>query len=82
MRHFLLHSIPHMADHIHGNADGENGENDTYTIPGRGSTIPRRTLVREVKQGRHPNHHIYKREGEEYLRADPDHRKNNNVDGE
>ncbi|MFH1473134.1 MAG: DUF3892 domain-containing protein [bacterium] len=71
-----------MADHIHGNADGENGENDTYSIPGRGSTISRRTLVREVKQGKHPNYHIYERKDEEYLRADPDHRKSNNVDGE
>lgn len=71
-----------MANHIHGNADGENGENDSYRIPGRSANIPRRTLVREVKQGQHPNYHIYERDGEEYLRADPDHKKGNNVDNE
>lgn len=71
-----------MADQIYGNADGENGENDTYRIPGRGKKIPKKTLAREVKQGKHPHHHIYTREGEEYLRANPDNRKRNNVDGE
>ncbi|EGR0977184.1 DUF3892 domain-containing protein, partial [Vibrio parahaemolyticus] len=25
-----------MANNIKGNGDGENGENQTYTIPGRG----------------------------------------------
>ena len=68
-----------MANTIKGNQDGENGENESYTIPGRGSNIPRRTVVREVKKGNHPNHSVYKRDGEEYVRANPDSQKKNNV---
>jgi hypothetical protein len=68
-----------MANTIKGNQDGENGENETYTIPGRGSNIPRKTVVREVKEGKHPNHSIYKRDGEEYIRANPDSQTKNNV---
>jgi hypothetical protein len=68
-----------MADTIKGNQDGENGENDTYSIPGRGSKIPRSTVVREVKQGKHPNFGIYKRNGVEYIRGLPDSKTKNNV---
>lgn len=68
-----------MANNIKGNQDGENGENESYTILGRGSNIPRRTVVGEVKQGKHPQHPIYKRDGEEYVRANPDSQKKNNV---
>jgi hypothetical protein len=39
-----------MARVIKGNQDGENGENDTYTIPGRGSAIARKTIVSEIKR--------------------------------
>ena len=60
-----------MANNIRGNADGENGESDSYRIPGRSSNILRRTLVREVRQGKHPNHHVMKVNKEEYVRADP-----------
>ena len=38
-----------MANTIKGNQDGENGENESYTIPGCGSSISRQTVVREVK---------------------------------
>ena len=68
-----------MANTIRGNQDGENGENETYTIPGRGSSIPRPTVVKEVEQGKHPNHSIYERDGEKYVRANPDSKKKNNV---
>lgn len=68
-----------MANTIKGNQDGENGENESYTIPGHGSNIPRQTVVREVKKGNHPNHSVYKRDGEEYVRANPDSQKKNNV---
>lgn len=68
-----------MADIIKGNNDGENGENDSYTIPGRGSQIPRPTVVREVKQGKHPNFSVYERNGVEYVRGKPDSRTRNNV---
>ncbi len=68
-----------MANTIKGNQDGENGENERYTIPGCGSNISRPTVVREVKKGNHPNHSVYKRDGEEYVRANPDSQKKNNV---
>ena len=67
-----------MANKIKGNQDGEGGRNDTYTIPGRG-TVPRGILVNEVKRGQHPNHSVYKRDGKEYVRSNPDNKKNNNI---
>jgi hypothetical protein len=69
-----------MANTIRGNKGGENGENQTYTIPGRGSNIPREQVVREVKAGQHENFSIYKVKGVEYVRARPDSQKKNNVD--
>lgn len=68
-----------MANHINGNRDGENGRNDSYSIPGRDSSIPRDTLVSEVNEGRHPNFGTYTRNGETYVRANPDHTESNNV---
>jgi hypothetical protein len=68
-----------MATIIKGNQDGPNSENETYTIPGRGSDILRPIVVAEVKAGQHPNHAIYQLNGEEYVRAKPDSRTNNNV---
>jgi hypothetical protein len=71
-----------MAKTIKGNKDGENGENQSYTIPGRGSEIPREQVVREIKQGQHPNHGVYTRDGVEYARSKPDAQQKNNVDPE
>lgn len=68
-----------MANNIKGNNDGENGENDTYTIPGRGSQIPRQKVVSEVKDGKHPNFGVYKINGVEYVRGRPDSKTQNNV---
>lgn len=68
-----------MANRIKGNGDGENGENDSYRIPGRGSDIPREVVVREVKEGKHPGFGIYTREGEDYVRGKPDRQTGNNV---
>ena len=68
-----------MAKNIRGNKDGQNGENQTYTIPGRG-TVPREKLVEEIKEGKHPDFHIYERNNVEYVRADPDSNQQNNVD--
>jgi hypothetical protein len=68
-----------MANIIKGNQDGENGENETYSIPGRSSSIPRKTVVKEVKAGQHPNFGIYKREGVEYVRGKPDNTTKDNV---
>lgn len=69
----------HMAKNIRGNGDGKNGENQSYTILGRG-VVSRTELIKEVEQGRHPDFHIYERNGVEYVRADPDSSKQNNVD--
>ncbi len=69
-----------MANIIKGNKDGENGENQTYRIPGRGSAIPREQLVKEIKQGQHPHYSIYERDGVKYARSKPDSQKKNNVD--
>ncbi len=69
-----------MAKTIRGNKDGQNGENQTYSIPGRGAAIPRRQVVQEVKQGQHPNHAVYERNGQEFVRSKPDAQQQNNVD--
>ncbi|NOG32835.1 DUF3892 domain-containing protein [Halomonas sp. TBZ9] len=67
-----------MATHIRGNGDGSNGENATYTVRGRGR-VPRKQLVKEVKDGRHPGHSIYTLNGVEYVRANPDQSEHNNI---
>lgn len=67
-----------MATKIRGNHDGENGENDNYTIQGRGE-VSRGNLVKEVGNGKHPNHSIYERDGEKYVRANPDGSPKNNI---
>lgn len=69
-----------MAKIIKGNHDGKNGKNETYTIPGRGSNIPRETLVREIeKENKHTNHSTYEINGVKYVREKVDKKKNNNV---
>lgn len=68
-----------MAQNIIGNGDGENGENDTYRIPGRGTHIPRAQLVSEVEADRHPGFSTYTINGETYIRSNPDNSTNNNV---
>lgn len=67
-----------MAKNIRGNNDGEHGENDSYTIPGRG-VVSRETLVDEINTGKHPNHHVINVNGEDYVRSNPDALKPNNV---
>ena len=67
-----------MAKNIRGNNDGANGENDSYTIAGRG-VVDRKTLVKETRNGNHPKHHVIKVNGEEYVRANPDNKNSNNI---
>ena len=67
-----------MAINIRGNRDGDNEHNDTYTIQGRG-TVTRPKLVKEVKQGKHPNHTTIKVDGVDYVKAKPDSKKENNI---
>lgn len=68
-----------MAKKIVGNHDGKHGGNNTYSIHGRSSNIPRKTIVREVKQGKHPDFHVYKTNGQEFVRGDLDGNKKNNI---
>jgi len=68
-----------MAKNIIGNNDGANGGNDTYNIPGRGTNIPRSTIINEVQQGKHPDFHLYAINGETYISGNPDGNSNNNV---
>ncbi len=67
-----------MATKIKGNHDGPNGENRTYTIRGRG-VVSRPVLVREIKQGKHPDHSTVAVNGVEFVRAKPDGVRKNNV---
>lgn len=67
-----------MAKNIRGNHDGKNGENESYTIKGRG-VVTRSALVKEIEAGKHPNHHTYKQDGKKYARANPDDKETNNV---
>lgn len=67
-----------MATNIRGNNDGTNGGNDSYTIQGRG-VVERNTLVQEVNQGKHPNHHVITVNGQDYVRANPNSNNKDNV---
>jgi len=64
---------------INGNADGKNGSNNSYTVTGRGK-VSRAKLVREVRQGKHPDTHIVHVNGEDYARNNPNHNRPDNID--
>lgn len=68
-----------MARIIHGNKDGDNGENQSYTIPGRG-VVSRPKAVKEVEQGKHDGFHVIKVDDVKYVRANPNSKKKDNVD--
>ncbi|WP_406649439.1 DUF3892 domain-containing protein [Aliisedimentitalea scapharcae] len=63
---------------IRGKQDGPGGRNEHYDI-GRRKDVPRRTAVKEIKQGLHPDAHIVKVRGREYVRDNPDGSKSDNV---
>lgn len=63
---------------IKGNNDGPNGRNESYKIGSR-KEVPRTEAVREVKGGKHPDSHIVKINGREYVRDNPDVSKKDNV---
>lgn len=67
-----------MAKNIRGNRDGENGENLSYTVTGRG-VVSRPQLVQEVKDGQHPDFNVIKVNNVEYVRANPDSSTSNNI---
>ena len=70
-----------MAKIITGNHDGEHGGNETYTIPGRG-IVPRKPLVKEVKEGKHPRFTTTTINGNEYVKGKPNSDENDNVNRE
>lgn len=63
---------------IIGNNDGPGGRNETYKIGGR-KEVPRAEAVKEVKAGKHPDAHVVKVKGREYVRDNPDSSKKDNV---
>lgn len=63
---------------IKGNNDGPGGRNETYDIGSR-KDVPRTQVVKEIKQGKHPDAHVVKVNGREYARDNPDHSKKDNV---
>ncbi len=63
---------------IKGNNDGPNGRNETYDI-GKRKDIPRAQVVREIKDGKHPDAHVVKINGREYARDNPDRSTADNV---
>lgn len=63
---------------IKGNRDGENNRNESYEIGSR-KKVPRKQAVKEVKQGKHSDAHVFKRNGQEYVRDNPDNSKRDNV---
>ncbi|MEE1674214.1 DUF3892 domain-containing protein [Agarivorans aestuarii] len=68
-----------MAKNINGNKDGTNGENQSYTIHGRG-VVSRSKLVKEINAGRHPDFHVIDVNGQKFARANRDCSTNNNID--
>lgn len=63
---------------IKGNQDGKGGRNESYDLGSR-KNVPRKEVVKEVKQGKHPGAHVVKVKGREYVRDNPDGSKRNNV---
>lgn len=63
---------------IKGSQDGPGGRNDSYKIGSR-SNVPRKQAVQEVKEGKHPDSHVVKINGKEYVRDNPDNSKKDNV---
>lgn len=67
-----------MAKKVIGNQDGKGGRNESYQIRGRG-TVPRKQVVKEVEEGKHPNHSVYELDGEKFIRANPNSKESDNV---
>lgn len=59
------------------NGNGKN-RNNSYIITGRG-VVSRPKLVSEIKQGLHPDTHIYIRNGVEYARNNKNQNKPDNI---
>ena len=64
--------------HIRGNRGGSGGKNESYKIGNR-AHVSRPQAVREVKGGKHPDVHVMKVNGREYVRDNPDSSTRDNV---
>lgn len=67
------------ASSISGNGDGSNGENQSYTVQGRG-VVDRQQLANEVNGGLHQGVHTVEVNGTEYVRANPNNSECDNID--
>lgn len=54
------------------------GPNKTYDIGSR-KNIPRSTVVKEIRQGKHPGAHLYTHDGTKFPRDNPDGSTKDNV---
>jgi len=63
---------------IIGNNDGPGGRNESYRIGSR-PAVPRTQAVTEVKAGLHPDAHVVRINGRQYVRDNPDGSTRDNV---
>jgi len=64
---------------ITGNNDGPGGRNETYKVNDRNIGRDRLVGQYENNPSNFPDHHLYERGGEKYLRDNPDPSKKDNV---
>jgi len=63
---------------ITGRRDGPGGRNEHYDVGNR-KNVARPVVVKEVEGGKHPGKHIYKINGQKFVRDDPDGSTRDNV---
>lgn len=63
---------------ITGKNDGAGSRNEHYRVGSR-DNVPRREVVKEIEGGKHSGYHIYERDGQKYVRDNPDSSKKDNV---
>lgn len=63
---------------IIGNNDDPGGRNESYQIDSR-KNLSRAQVVKEIKNGKHPDAHVAKINSREYVRDNPDNSKKDNV---
>lgn len=63
---------------ITGRRDGRGGRNEHYDVGSR-KNVARAVVVKEVEQGRHSGKHIYKINGQKFVRDNPDASTKDNV---
>lgn len=57
--------------------ESPTGLNQRFNVGGR--EIPRSELVKEIRQGKHPDYHVMTFEGKEIPRSNPDKSQRNNL---